>query len=50
MEITLSGFLGSAFAAENFSVVLVDWLLGLGVPVSGKGVDIHETKFLNRRR
>lgn len=34
VAITLSGFLGSAFAAENFSDVLVDWLVGLGVPVS----------------
>ena len=33
VAITLSGFLGSAFAAENFSGVLVDWLVGLGVPV-----------------
>ena len=31
VAITLSGFLGSAFAAENFSDGLVDWLLGLGV-------------------
>ncbi len=34
VAITLSGFLGSAFAAENFSGVIVDWLLGLGVPVA----------------
>ena len=34
VAITLSGFLGSAFAAENFSGVLVDWLIGLGVPVA----------------
>lgn len=27
VAITLSGFLGSAFAAENFSGILVDWLL-----------------------
>ena len=27
IAITLSGFLGSAFAAENFSGILVDWLL-----------------------
>ena len=27
VAITLAGFLGSAFAAENFSGVLVDWLL-----------------------
>ena len=33
VAITLSGFLGSAFAAENFSGVLVDWLVGLGVTV-----------------
>ena len=33
IAITLSGFLGSAFAAENFSGVLVDSLLKLGVPI-----------------
>lgn len=33
VAITLSGFMGSAFAAENFSGVLVDWLVGLGVTV-----------------
>ncbi len=32
VAITLSGFLGSAFAADNFSVYLVSWLLSLGVP------------------
>lgn len=31
VAITLSGFLGSAFAAENFSSVLVEWLVGMGV-------------------
>ena len=31
VAITLAGFLGSAFAAENFSDPLVDWLIGLGV-------------------
>ena len=31
--ITLAGFLGSAFAAENFSDPLVDWLVGLGVTI-----------------
>ena len=31
VAITLSGFLGSAFAAENFSDRLVSWLVGLGV-------------------
>lgn len=31
VAITLSGFLGSAFAAENFSDILVDWIVGLGL-------------------
>lgn len=31
VAITLSGFLGSAFAADNFSEPLVDWVLGLGI-------------------
>ena len=39
VAITLSGFLGSAFAAENFSGVLVDWLVGLGVPVAADVLD-----------
>lgn len=39
VAITLSGFLGSAFAAENFSGVLVEWLLDLGVPISAKTLD-----------
>ena len=33
VAITLSGFLGSAFAADNFSDPLVDWLVGIGVPI-----------------
>ncbi len=36
VAITLSGFLGSAFAADNFAVRLVDWLLSLGVPETAK--------------
>ena len=39
VAITLSGFLGSAFAAENFSGVIVDWLLSLGVPVDAEILD-----------
>ena len=39
VAITLSGFLGSAFAAENFSDRLVDWLLSLGVSVSASTLD-----------
>lgn len=34
VAITLSGFLGSAFAADNFSEIIVTGLLNLGVPVS----------------
>ena len=33
VAITLSGFLGSAFAADNFSDPLVDWLVGMDVPI-----------------
>lgn len=33
VAITLSGFLGSAFAADNFSERLTDWLVGLGVKI-----------------
>ena len=39
VAITLSGFLGSAFAAENFSDGLVAWLLSLGVPVPAATLD-----------
>ena len=39
VAITLSGFLGSAFAAENFSGVLVDWVIGLGVGISPEILD-----------
>lgn len=31
--ITFAGFLGSAFAADNFSERLVNWLVGLGVSI-----------------
>ncbi len=36
VAITLSGFLGSAFASENFSDMLTDWLISLGVPIPAK--------------
>lgn len=39
VAITLSGFLGSAFAADNFSGSLVSWLMGLGVPLPEKTLD-----------
>ncbi len=39
VAITLSGFLGSAFAAENFSGVLVGWIVSLGVTIPVKVLD-----------
>lgn len=33
VAITLSGFLGSAFAAGNFSEPVVNWFVGMGVPI-----------------
>ena len=39
VAITLSGFLGSAFAADNFSEPLVDWIISLGVTVNIKVLD-----------
>lgn len=37
--ITLAGFLASAFAADNFSDLLVDWLISLGVAISPATLD-----------
>ena len=34
IAITLSGFLGSAFAADNFAIRLADRLVKTGVPIS----------------
>ena len=39
VAITLSGFLGSAFAADNFSEPLVDWALSLGVTLPKATLD-----------
>lgn len=39
VAITLSGFLGSAFAADNFSGHMVTWLLELGVRIPEKTLD-----------
>lgn len=36
VAITLSGFLGSAFAADNFSDRLVSWVISLGVSIPEK--------------
>lgn len=38
VAITLSGFLGSAFAADNFAALLVDGLLKIGVPEEARGI------------
>ncbi|HAN21985.1 MAG: hemolysin [Clostridiales bacterium GWF2_36_10] len=37
--ITLAGFLGSAFAADNFSDKLVAWLISVGVEISPSTLD-----------
>lgn len=39
VAITLSGFLGSAFAADNFSEPLVEWLLSFGVKMPRATLD-----------
>ncbi len=39
VAITLSGFLGSAFAADNFSEMIVDWLVGLGITIPVSTLD-----------
>ena len=39
VAITLSGFLGSAFAADNFSDPLVDFIVGLGVSIPRATLD-----------
>ena len=39
VAITLSGFLGSAFAADNFSEPLVDWIIGMGINIPRSTLD-----------
>lgn len=39
IAITLSGFLGSAFAADGFSDLLVDWVINLGVNMPRETLD-----------
>ncbi len=39
VAITLSGFLGSAFAADNFSDSLTLWFLKIGIPIPEKTLD-----------
>ena len=46
IAITLSGFLGSAFAADGFSDPLVDWLTNLGVTLSRNTLDTLSVIFI----
>lgn len=46
VAITLSGFLGSAFAAENFSDGLVNWLISLGVTLPRATLDAAAVVFI----
>lgn len=46
VAITLSGFLGSAFASENFSDALAEWLSGLGVPLATDVLDSIAVVFI----
>lgn len=46
VAITLSGFLGSAFAADNFSDPLVDWVIDLGVPIAPASLDTIAVIFI----
>ena len=46
IAITLSGFLGSAFAADGFSDPLVDLISGLGVPLSRKALETLAVIFI----
>lgn len=46
VAITLSGFLGSAFAAENFSDGLVSWMVSLGTPIPAATLDAIAVIFI----
>ena len=46
VAITLSGFLGSAFAADNFSDGLVEWLIGLGIGIPRSTLDTIAVIFI----
>ncbi len=46
VAITLSGFLGSAFAADNFSDGIVNWLVGLGVTIPRSTLDTLAVIFI----
>lgn len=46
VAITLSGFLGSAFAAENFSGILVEALVKTGIPIAPSILDSVSVIFI----
>ena len=46
VAITLSGFLGSAFAADNFSNILVDWIVDLGINIPRGTLDTLSVIFI----
>ena len=46
IAITLSGFLGSAFAADGFSDPLVDWLIGFGATLPRNTLDTLSVIFI----
>lgn len=46
VAITLSGFMGSAFAADNFSEKIVNLGLGWGVPISAAALDTVSVIFI----
>lgn len=46
VAITLSGFMGSAFAADNFSEILVGWLSSLNIPLPLATLDTISVIFI----
>lgn len=46
VAITLSGFLGSAFAADNFSDPIVKWLVSLNLPIPEATLDAISVVFI----
>lgn len=46
VAITLSGFLGSAFAADNFSEPLVDWMINMGISIPRATLDAGAVIFI----
>lgn len=44
--ITFAGFLGSAFAADNFSDKIVDFLISLGLTISPQKLDVFAVIFI----